>query len=341
MNDGSADSRCDSALPLVSVVIPVHNGAMRLRRAVDSALEQRGVRVSVIVVNDHSTDRWPEVLPLNEPRVRVLHSAARGPAAARNTGIRAAEGEYLAFLDADDYWLPGFLDAVTRLLRDYPRVGAASTSYLIERGRVRKTVPSLRSETVNRIERGELHGFLATYAKLGLVCTGSVCLRRSMLTPADLMREDLSTGEDTEFWAFLGARLRWAYVPDPLVVYDVSHHGERADEDDPIRLPDLAVWRQRLDLTCRPDDRLAVDRICSRIARFQARWLLLRGHPGRARELLRTHPIYPGAAGAVSTSLLVSLPIPLWRAASRLGVVLLAASRWVRKASTEIDRGHC
>jgi len=338
MSDRSADSRCDSARPSVSVVIPVHNGATTLHRAVDSALGQEGVRVSVIVVNDHSTDDWREVLPLNEPRVTVLHSAMRGPAAARNTGIRVAEGEFLSFLDADDYWLPGFLNAVTRLLRDYPHVGAASTPYLIDGGRVRKRMPSVRSETANRLARGELPSFLATYAKLGLVCTGSVCLRRSMLTSADLMREDLRTGEDTEFWAYLGARLRWCYVPMPLVVVDVRHHGERADEDDPSRLPDLSVWRQRLDLICGQEDRHTLERICSRMARFQARWLLLRGYPQKAKELLRTYPVYPNAAGRTVTWVLVSLPTALWRAASRMGGVLLATTRCVRRVGADMAK---
>jgi glycosyltransferase involved in cell wall biosynthesis len=99
--------------PLVSVVIPAHNAADTIQRALASALGQTGVVAEVIVVDDASTDRTHALAAAADPgRVRVIKLSANGGAAyARNQGLAAARGRFIAFLDADDEWLPGKLRA--------------------------------------------------------------------------------------------------------------------------------------------------------------------------------------------------------------------------------------
>jgi len=120
----------------VSVVIPVFNGAATVGRAIASSLAQRfdsdaaathadanqalANQVEVIVVNDGSTDATAEILTGFGARIRVIDQPNRGPAAARNAGAAAAHGEYLAFLDADDAWLPQKLAATVPLLDRNP-----------------------------------------------------------------------------------------------------------------------------------------------------------------------------------------------------------------------------
>src|SRR5437773_3781756 len=94
----------------VSVVIPTYNYARYLPEAIDSALAQTHAPLEVIVVDDGSTDDTPRVLAVYGDRIRVIRQANRGPGAARNTGIAAARGEYVGFLDADDVWLPRKLE---------------------------------------------------------------------------------------------------------------------------------------------------------------------------------------------------------------------------------------
>jgi glycosyltransferase involved in cell wall biosynthesis len=122
----------------VSVVIPVFNGAATVGRAIASALAQRfdgdsavsggdanqalANQVEVIVVNDGSTDATAEILTGFGARIRVIDQPNCGPAAARNAGAAAAHGEYLAFLDADDAWLPQKLAASVPLLDRNPAV---------------------------------------------------------------------------------------------------------------------------------------------------------------------------------------------------------------------------
>lgn len=99
------------ALVRVSVVIPTYNGAAEVRRAIDSALAQAGCEVEVIPVNDGSTDDTAYVLNSYGSRIRAVHQKNSGPAATRNAGIAAATGDWVAFLDHDDYWQPGKLAA--------------------------------------------------------------------------------------------------------------------------------------------------------------------------------------------------------------------------------------
>src|SRR5262245_34199236 len=93
-------------MPLVSVLIPVYNGAAFIATAVDSALNQQEVDVDVIVIDDGSTDATPEILASYQERIRVLRQTNAGHVKARNNGAKIAKGEWLAFLDADDEWLP-------------------------------------------------------------------------------------------------------------------------------------------------------------------------------------------------------------------------------------------
>jgi glycosyltransferase involved in cell wall biosynthesis len=106
----------------VSVVIPVFNGERYLAEAIETALAQDGTSVDIIVVDDGSTDRSVEIATGFGAPVRVICQAHAGLAAARNTGTEQVESEFLAFLDADDLWLPGKLIHQLAVLRDDPAV---------------------------------------------------------------------------------------------------------------------------------------------------------------------------------------------------------------------------
>lgn len=108
----------------VSVIIPVHNGAATLAEAIDSALGQTFADLEVIVVDDGSTDATPDVLGRYGARITVVNrpdpQARRGSSAARNAGAKAATGELLAFLDADDTWRQGMVARTVAALDAHP-----------------------------------------------------------------------------------------------------------------------------------------------------------------------------------------------------------------------------
>ena len=114
--------------PLVSIVIPAYNALTFLPETLDSALAQTLTDFEVIAVNDGSTDgtgAWLDAL--NDPRVNVIHQENKGLPATRNTGIRHAEGTYIAFLDADDLWDKTKLAKQVAVLEARPKVGLVHT----------------------------------------------------------------------------------------------------------------------------------------------------------------------------------------------------------------------
>lgn len=106
--------------PLISVIIPVYNGERYLSAAIESVLAQAWTPLEIIIVDDGSTDQSARVAQPYQPLVQVVHQANAGPGAARNRGITAARGELLAFLDADDLWLPGKLASQVAHLQKQP-----------------------------------------------------------------------------------------------------------------------------------------------------------------------------------------------------------------------------
>jgi glycosyltransferase involved in cell wall biosynthesis len=117
-------------IPAVSVVIPLYNKGPYIARALNSVLAQTFQDFEVIVVDDGSTDDGAEVVRgFDDPRIRLIQQENQGVSAARNRGIEAARAELVAFLDADDEWLPGFLRTIEKLIQRYPNSGAYVTSY--------------------------------------------------------------------------------------------------------------------------------------------------------------------------------------------------------------------
>jgi glycosyltransferase involved in cell wall biosynthesis len=103
-------------MPLFSVIIPAYNRAELIGRTIDSVLSAAGADLDVIVVDDGSTDTTLDVLAHYGRKIRVLQQENRGPGAARNLGLKAATGDYVAFLDSDDIWFPWTIETYSRVI---------------------------------------------------------------------------------------------------------------------------------------------------------------------------------------------------------------------------------
>src|SRR5262249_28442735 len=116
------------ARPLVSVIVPTHNRAMLLARALDSVFSQYGVGeqfdLEVIVIDDASTDSTSNVMQQSYPGARYIRfTQSRGVAGARNAGVAVSQGAFVAFLDDDDVWLPGHLRLQIPAFKRHPEAG--------------------------------------------------------------------------------------------------------------------------------------------------------------------------------------------------------------------------
>ena len=116
--------------PFFSVVIPLYNKQSHVKETIESALTQTFQGFEIVIVNDGSTDDSVKIVEsIKDNRIRVIHQENQGVSVARNRGIKEAKADYIAFLDADDLWLPDFLHTIYELIQKYPNVGLYTTEY--------------------------------------------------------------------------------------------------------------------------------------------------------------------------------------------------------------------
>lgn len=116
----------------VSAIIPTYNAAVSLARSINSSLGQTLKPKEIIVINDGSIDHTAQVAKLNSENIIYIEQENQGQGAARKTGLSAAAGKNVAFLDADDYWLPGFLRNCVEFLETHHGAIAVSTGQIIK-----------------------------------------------------------------------------------------------------------------------------------------------------------------------------------------------------------------
>lgn len=206
----------------VSVVIPLYNAEKSIARAIDSALRQDPSPHEIIVVNDGSTDSSSEIARSYGAPVIVIDKVNGGPSAARNVGMHHATGEFIAFLDADDYWLDGFIAATVTYLKNHDDSIAVSTGWrqlLLGGATVEfpgtQIIPDLQTDCPT-----ELENFFEFWAEHFHVVTGSVMFRRSALDGINGQLETLRMAEDYEFWATLATMGKWGFIPSIFWVGD-------------------------------------------------------------------------------------------------------------------------
>jgi len=199
--------------PLVSVVIPAYNAAAFVRTAVDSALAQSWPHTEVIVVDDGSTDDTAAVLGAYGDAIRVIGQRNGGLSNARNRGIREARGELVAFLDADDRWLPDKLARQVELMHAHPEVGFCSTCARIEApdGTPVGTWPC------PRIDGSLLQTLFVRNAAVPGSGSG-VMVRKALFERTGLFDESLRSLEDIDMWMRLAAVTAYACIDAPLTI---------------------------------------------------------------------------------------------------------------------------
>ena len=211
----------------VSLIIATFNHARFLDAAIDSALAQTLGAVDVIVVDDGSTDDTPAVLARYAGRVRVLRQPNRGLAAARNAGLAAARGTYVAFLDADDVMAPTKLAAQLEVLERSPTIGWTYCDVLIETVATRTTVTA--SERFGYGARA-LDGWLFPELIHGnFIPAIAPMIRRTALDAAGGFDERLTALEDWDMWLRLSLLAEARYTPAVLVTYRIRPGGMSED----------------------------------------------------------------------------------------------------------------
>lgn len=205
--------------PRVSVIIPAYNAAGVVHRAVDSVLAQGFQDFELLVVDDGSTDATRKALAEYGDQLRLLAQANAGPAAARNQGLQHARGQYVAFLDADDYWKAEKLQRQVELLDARPDIGFCSTATEVvdSAGRPAGNWPC-------RPEAGPLPDILFLHGTVISGSTSGVLARRNLIDEIGGFDPSLRGFEDPDLWIRLTARTGYACIPEPLTVVVRMHN---------------------------------------------------------------------------------------------------------------------
>ncbi len=200
-------------MPKVSVVIPAYNAMAYLPETLESVLKQTFTDFEVLIVNDGSSDHIVEwASQVTDPRVKLISQENQRVSAARNTGIVNAQGEYIAFLDADDLWEPTKLEKQVRCLDDQPEVGLVYTWTLLV---------DQQNNPTGRIFASDVEG--KAWNKIlenDMISSGSsTMIRRSCFDTVGMFDRDLAYAPDLDMWVRIAFHYPIAVVKEPLLRY--------------------------------------------------------------------------------------------------------------------------
>lgn len=216
----------------VSVVIPAFNSAKYIGEAIQSVLDQSQLPSEIVVVDDGSTDNTREVA--QKYPVKYIHQGNAGPSAARNTGISNSNGEFVAFLDADDLWIPHKLAIQLKAFKEHPEAGFSFSTvwnlYTGDNPSISKAPyypPQLESWLRETGSSGE--GACGSAYELLLhkncVATSSMVVRRSLIEQAGVFDVRLRGCEDYDYWIRLARLSPAVFIKQPTSRYRIVDDG--------------------------------------------------------------------------------------------------------------------
>lgn len=207
--------------PLVSVIIPCFNAEKTLKETIESVLSQTYAPIEIIVIDDGSSDNSVDIAKLFGDQIIVLQKENGGPASARNAGIRLSRGMYIAFVDADDLWLPAKLNKQISVMEKDTSLGLTFTGYQrfigddTARGR----------DVIKPYGKGTF--FTQIYLGQMAIATLTVVVRRDALQAVGEFdeRPEIQGAEDFDLWLRIADRYEFAYIAEILACYRESFDG--------------------------------------------------------------------------------------------------------------------
>ena len=253
----------------IDVIIPVFNGEKYLAETLVSVQKQTLLPARIIVVNDGSTDKTAEIIASfsqSDRRIIPLHLPQnRGPSAARNAGIETSSAPFVAFLDADDIWLPEKLETQVEVFQQVgPETGFVHSSYFVIDNTTENQIPGVNVMPPTR--RGDI--FLPLLLR-GIFLSGSassVLVRRAVLDQAGPFDEGLFYGQDWDMWIRL-ARISHVDFTSKAVVGIRAH--DQSGSRRAWRERSIEFFQQHLLIYSKWEKEIANNR---KLARFLRRW---------------------------------------------------------------------
>lgn len=209
--------------PFFSVVIPLYNKQSHVKETIKTVFNQTFQNYEIVVVNDGSTDESVKIVKsLQDNRIRLIHQENAGVSVARNRGIEEANAEYIVFLDADDLWLPEFLETIYHLINDFPDAGLYTTSYKLMNAKKEYTDVSVK--TMQLEDYVGLIPYLLLASKEGNIAwTSATCIPKKVFLENNIFFPvGEKYGEDSHVWMRVAAMFDVAYNSKACSIYCIE-----------------------------------------------------------------------------------------------------------------------
>ncbi|WP_169718980.1 glycosyltransferase family 2 protein [Aequorivita capsosiphonis] len=204
-----------------SIVIAVYNKERYIADTLKSVLEQTYQHFEVVILNDGSTDNSEaEILKFKDPRIRYFSKENQGAGAARNFVIKEAKHEYIALLDADDSWLPFYLQEQAKLIADFPNESVFATAIDIEKQSKiyasEYSVPNLQKDEVRVVD------FYSASCLNSILTSSSTVLHKKVFSKIGYYNPSIKSGQDTDLWIRLGLEYSVVFLNKTCAVYQYA-----------------------------------------------------------------------------------------------------------------------
>jgi len=210
--------------PFFSVVIPLYNKQSHVKETLESVFAQTFQDFEIVIVNDGSTDNSAKVVEaIQDNRIRVIHQNNAGVSVARNRAIKEANAEYIAFLDADDIWLPEFLETICELIEKFPDAGLYATAY--------KRLKANSEENhlnIQALASKNYQGVIPSYFKSitqgdNIVWTSATCIPRKIFEENNIwFPEGEKYAEDAYVWGRVAMKFDIIYDTKVCAIYQIE-----------------------------------------------------------------------------------------------------------------------
>ena len=209
----------------VSVVIPAYNSDEYISRTLDSVLNQSLPADEIIVIDDGSTDNTQQIVQKYLDKVTYLYQQNAGASVARNAGIIAAKGKWIAFLDSDDEWTPNKLQLQVENLKRNPDLVWTAANFNLCRCDLKIKQPKMQPDKVKYLLNGkEYHSdFFKAFIEGASGCTVTMLIKKDVLLETDLFTPGQLMANDIDMWfriAYLYPKI--GFIPEPLATYHLS-----------------------------------------------------------------------------------------------------------------------
>lgn len=296
------------SMPRFSVVMPLYNKAAHVRAAIDSVFSQTLVAHEIVVIDNGSTDGGREIVAaIGDERIKLLDLSTPGPGgyAGRNIGIRAARGDWIAFLDADDLWNPDHLAVLAEGIKADPDARAAATRFdhkFDDRSHRQKVAPQL--EQARSLDLSE---FLSAWLAVREcpMWTGAIAIRRDTLFEAGLFPEGRAVrGGDKDLWLRVLAKGTLRYDPRVTAVFHRDSDNKVSKSTTTLDVPCLVETARGMIAGANAREAALLRRLVNQEIAHYARYAMK--YPGRTA--IRVGDLYlPEGAGTAALLLAAKL----------------------------------